>query len=169
LLLLTVMAAIGGTAIYMLAVDSSWGIELNDLVVRLTGRRLFSGRDLFWSELVSAIQASPFIGYGAGTLAENFTDYEWSSHNLYLQIMLQAGLVGLVALFTFFTTIWRLLWGGRHHPAVRLTAAFFIGIVLREVFEVSMIQNNLQTGAFTWLIVGAGLSAARLSVQSSRL
>lgn len=165
LFLLVIVAAVGGTAVYVLAIDSAWGVQLNELLIQLTGRRLFSGRNLFWGDLLNAIQASPLTGHGAGALAENFTAYSWSSHNLYLQVMLQVGLVGLVALFLFFGVVWQLLWAGRRQHTVRLTAAFLVGIMLREVFEVSMIQNNLQTGVFAWLIVAAGLSSARQTSQ----
>lgn len=165
LFLLAIAAAVGGTATYILSVDAVWGAQLNELLVEWTGRRLFSGRNLFWGDLLNAIQAKPLIGYGAGALAENFTDYGWSSHNLYLQVTLQVGLVGLVALFMFFATIWHLLWAGRGSRMARLSAAFFIGILLREVFEVSMIQNNLQSGVFAWLIVAAGLGASRITDQ----
>ena len=157
----TVVGALVVTWFYLIAPQREWGWRLQELTVDLTGKNLFSGRQLFWGELVDAIALKPVLGYGAGARAETFTSFSWSAHSLYLQVTLQVGLVGLVLLLVLLWVIWARLWPGRHQTVVRLAAGFFLGMLLHQSFEVSLIQNNLGNGFMFWFIVGLALSAAR--------
>lgn len=157
----TVVGSLVVTWFYLIAPQHEWGWRLQELTVDLTGKNLFSGRQLFWGELVEAIALQPFFGYGAGARAETFTSFSWSAHSLYLQVALQVGLVGLALLLLMLWVIWARLWPGRHTVVVRLAAGYFLGMLLHQSFEVSLIQNNLGNGFLFWFIIGVALSASR--------
>lgn len=159
--LITVAGALVITWLYLIAPNHEWGWRLQELTVDLTGQNLFSGRQLFWGELVDAIALRPIFGHGAGATAEPFTSFTWSAHSLYLQVTLQVGLVGLGFLLLLLWVIWGRFWAGRHSVAVRLAGGYFLGMIIHQAFEVSLIQNNLGTGFLIWFIAGVALAAAR--------
>ncbi|HZJ09589.1 MAG TPA: O-antigen ligase family protein [Trueperaceae bacterium] len=162
--LVTVTGALVVTWFYLIAPQHDWGWRLQELTVDLTGKNLFSGRQLFWGELVEAIRLQPWFGYGASARAETFTSFSWSAHSLYLQVTLQVGLVGLGLLLFLLWVIWARLWPGRHSLTVRVAAGYFLGMLVHQAFEVSLIQNNLGNGFLFWFITGVALAAARRRV-----
>jgi len=170
-LLVVFAASIATTWLYIAAPNHSWGWQLQELSLRYTGKGFFSGRHRYWDDLAAAIEARPWFGYGAGTVAETFTGLDKSAHNLYLQTSLQVGMLGLGALLLLLWVVWGQLWPGRKSILVRLSAAFFLGILTHQIFEVSLTQTNLATGFLVWLILAIGLSQARCSdlQQSAKL
>lgn len=130
----------------------------NDLVYQYTGKNILSGRNELWSQLLVLIENKPFFGYGSGALPRDFINMDLSAHNLYLQIALQVGIVGLSTFLLFLFFIWKTLWLNRHDPKVILLACYFIGILVHEVFEVTLIQNNFGLSIIQWLILGLGSS-----------
>jgi O-antigen ligase len=167
-LLMVFAASIATTWLYIVAPKHEWGWQLQELSLRYTGKGFFSGRHRFWDELVVAIEARPWFGYGAGAVAETFTGFYWSAHNLYLQTSLQVGVLGLGALLLMLWVVWGQLWPGRESIYVRLSVAFFLGILTHQIFEISLTQNNLATGFVIWLILAIGLSQARFSYLRQR-
>lgn len=159
--LATTAGALVVTWFYLIAPQHAWGWRLQELTVDLTGKNLFSGRQLFWGELVEAIELQPWFGYGAGARAETFTSLSWSAHSLYLQVTLQVGLVGLALLLLLLWVIWARLWPGRHSLVVRVAAGYFLGMIVHQSFEVSLIQNNLGNGFLFWFITGVAVAASR--------
>ena len=133
------------------------------------GLPLLSGRETLWPMLIQKVKNRPFVGHGSKAPTrfvrkhrrfENRADarLELSAHNLYLITAYQTGFVGLFVLFVFLTAIWRLLIQSIHIPIGRLALAFFIAILFRENFEISLTQNNLQMGLGEWAIIASGLS-----------
>jgi O-antigen ligase len=134
-----------------------------------TGGNLLSGRQTFWPEILALISERPVAGWGSGALPQNLLGQELSSHSLFLQWTLQLGLVGLALLFACFTSVWAALYRGRHLVLVRLSAAFLVGSMVRETFEVTLLQNKLVgIGSLAWVIFAIGLHAAMAEGGSSR-
>lgn len=129
---------------------------LNQVTGGVTGEGLFSGREILWLGLMQAILQSPVWGYGPGALASDFLPTDLSAHNSYLTVALQMGLLGILAYMGLLSRIWLLFWPGRNDPRVRLAAAFFIAILLHQVFELVFIQDKLAFNLSQWLIVGIG-------------
>jgi O-antigen ligase len=130
----------------------------NALVVQYTGKNLLSGRQRLWSVLLNVINYKPYFGYGSGALPNNFLNTELSSHNLYIQTTLQVGIVGLVFLLIFLFFIWNKFWINRFDKKVVISACYLLGIIVHQVFEVTLTQNNFAIGALQWTIIGLGLS-----------
>jgi O-antigen ligase len=159
------VSAIVATWGYIIAPNYAWGLRLQELSLAYTGKNLFSGRQRFWGELVSTIELQPWFGYGAGAIAQTFTGFDWSAHNLYFQVLLQVGVIGLGGLILMLWGIWREFWQGRHNKIVRLSASYFLSILVHQVFEVSLTQNSLANGFLIWLIIAIGLSYSWRSSQ----
>lgn len=141
----------------------------NYLVYEYTGKSLMTGREKVWLESFSFIQENIWLGHGAGSIPSDFMDVELSSHNLYIQIALQTGILGLSTFLLFLLSIWRMLWHGRKDNYCRLSASFFIGILIHQSFEVTLTQNNVSFGLFQWLIISIGASFAYQMYKQKRL
>lgn len=141
--------------------------ELNELSLRFTGKDLMSGRNTIWVQLVDIISLKPWFGYGSSIEPEDFLTHSLSAHNLYIQIGLQVGLIGVSLLILFFFVIWKSFWKNRFDIKVRLTSCFFVGILIHQTFEVTLTQNQFSIGLVQWLIVAFGLSFTLKKNQES--
>ncbi len=127
-------------------------------MIKHTGKSIHSGRDTIWSLLLDFISQKPLLGYGSSTLPSDFFETTLSAHNLYLQITLQVGLVGLTIFAIFLYSIWKKFWDNKLDNKTRFSAAFFIGIIIYQLSEVTLTQGNFAFGLIQWLIIGVGLS-----------
>ena len=130
---------------------------LNELSLKYTDKPLLTGRNTIWSQLVDLISMKPWLGYGSSVAPEDFLSTSLSAHNLYLQIGLQTGIVGIFLLLSFFFLIWKTLWKNRNDRKVVLVSSFFIGIIVHQTFEVTLTQNHFVIGLLQWMIIGFGL------------
>jgi len=142
--------------------------ELNNLSLKITGKPLLTGRNTIWSQLIDLISLKPWFGYGSSVVPEDFLSTSLSAHNLYLQIALQTGIIGvlLLALFLFF--VWKSFYKNRHDPKIILVSCFFIGILIHQSFEVTLTQNQFALGLLQWIIIGFGLNYALNKNQIKR-
>lgn len=140
----------------------TWDIypKLNELSIRYTDKPLLTGRNTIWSQLVDIISLKPLLGYGSGTIPEHFLSTSLSAHNLYLQIGLQVGIIGLLFLGLFFFFIWKIIWKERFDQKVVLCASFLISIIVHESFEVTLTQNQYSIGLLQWIIIAFALNFA---------
>jgi len=155
---ITIITLIAVTFLYPLAANHPDALLWNQYVRQYTGANLFSGREDFWLLLIEAIMQKPLLGYGASATPGHFLPIGLSSHNLYIQIALQAGLTGLGLIWLLLFNIWKLFYYGKNNLYVRLAGSFFIAMMIYQVFEVSLTQNNLAVGLILWFIMGIGVS-----------
>jgi O-antigen ligase len=83
-----------------------------DVAVQGPGDEVTSGRFDIWSRLAPEILRSPIIG--RGLFSTQWSDFArfggyWASHphSLYLGILMDAGIVGVVVMFLFYRFVWR--------------------------------------------------------------
>ncbi|WP_182914124.1 O-antigen ligase [Paenibacillus sp. 1011MAR3C5] len=131
----------------------------NYYMIKYTGKSINSGRDQIWGVIGDIVMNKPFFGHGAGAIPVDFTNWELSSHNQFLQIALQVGLVGLAILILVLFLIWNQFWKNRNDKRVMLTASYFIGIIVYQLFEVTL-THNATASVIQWMILGLGLSFA---------
>lgn len=156
--LFTIAFLIAFTYIYPNLYGTELGKQLELLSREYFNKNFFSGRENLWLVAFDAIKNSKWFGYGAGMTPEKLFAFDLSLHNLYLQMLIQAGIVGIATLFFVLVMIFKELKKSLDNIITRNTFAFFIGILVHECFEVSLTQNNLTTGLFYWLILGIGLN-----------
>lgn len=70
---------------------------LNEISM-LFGKSFYSGRNILWQQLIDSID-NPWFGIGAGANPLYLIDSTLSSHNLYIQLLMQVGIVGLCVFF----------------------------------------------------------------------
>jgi len=139
---------------------------VSEFVYTYTGKRLLSGRDRIWEQLTELINKKPILGHGTGTIPEDVIGISLSSHNLYLQTALQNGYLGLSLLFILFFIVWKSFWHSRKEYSTRLSASFFIGILVYQSFEVVLTQNKMDTALMFWFIISIGVSNSINHVKS---
>lgn len=146
------------TILYPLASTHPDAAIWNQFIKEYTGANLFSGRDRFWLLLIEVILQKPIIGYGASAVPSHFIPIGLSSHNLYIQIALQVGLLGLGLVWLLLLNIWKIFYFGKKSIYVRLAGSFFIAMLIYQIFEVSLTQNNLAVGLVIWLVMAIGVN-----------
>ncbi|WP_269051143.1 O-antigen ligase family protein [Sporosarcina sp. G11-34] len=137
--------------------ESKIGLFLNEKSIDIFGKNFFSGRQVLWKDMLVQINDKLFFGFGVGTRAGDITEYRLSSHNQYLQLLTEVGLVGLIAFIVLLWSIWILLIKKNNFTS-NLSASFLIGILVYESFELSLFQNNYSIGLLMWLIMTIGIN-----------
>lgn len=130
----------------------------NNIVYEYTGKNLFSGREVLWRIMIDIINEKIFFGHGSSVQLGNFLNVGLSAHNLYLQIALQVGVVGVFLFLYFLFNNWKSIWLNRHDVRVKLFACYFLGIIVYQLFELSLLQNHFALSIIQWVIIGLGLS-----------
>lgn len=127
---------------------------LNNFIFELTGKELYTGREILWKETIDLIAIKPIFGYGSGVTLDDFWHNGLSSHNLFLQIALQSGYLGLSLFISFLFLIWTCFWRQRNRKTVILSAAFFIGIIIYQEFEVLLVLSSVRKSILLWFVIG---------------
>jgi O-antigen ligase len=145
----------------------------------------FSGRTNVWNFVMGAIAEHPLAGYGYGIfwLGENAPgaafwfwsrQYELHAHNGFLQLLLDAGAVGMVLFLCALLVLLRRLlslsrsWeGDRLAPWVAMVLGFFLACNLSES---RILQgNDLLTMLFVWSVARVNLAWWRRGVTAGAL
>lgn len=133
------------------------GYEFNNIVRQYTGGNFFSGRNRIWETAFTYIKEAPMIGYGINNKILRSAGIELSTHNTYIHILLQGGIIGLSIFSMFMYSIWNRYYNYLDNDIVIVSAAYLIGILIFINFEVTLIGNTVVTAIFLWLILGIGL------------
>jgi O-antigen ligase len=126
-----------------------------------------SGRLHFWQTTLQIIAANPFLGVGLNAFGVAFTRYDtWSgfyrveqAHNEYLQILAEAGVVGLLLAAAFIYFLFRRGWQVftttrdpfRRGVCLGAMAACF-GILIHSIFDFPL---RTPSNFLTFLIIAA--------------
>ena len=109
-----------------------------------------------WQAAINMATDSPLFGFGLGNYEVVYDDYRlinWEeplghAHNLYLNLLAEAGLLGLIAYLAFWILIFRITWSLRRQPDqfARSIAVGLLGcwsyIAVHSVFD-NLYVNNL--------------------------
>lgn len=142
---------------YIATYNTSLGVYLDELSRQYLHKGFYSGRQRLWGGIFQAINESPFFGQGLSALPADFLDTGLSSHNLYLQVLLQSGYVGLFLLIVLLWLIMERLMSQPMDNNVALSIAMIVAVVIQETFEVCLLQNHLMVGLMMWMIIGVGI------------
>ncbi|HGA0509159.1 TPA: O-antigen ligase family protein [Bacillus pacificus] len=134
--------------------EYDFALEWNSKLLELTGKSLFSGRQLVWKDLLNSAMENPLLGYSFDMRFNG----GMSAHNMYLEIILQSGILGVGLLLILFYCFWLYLCRYGHYANSRISGAALIAIIIHQLFEVTLIQNNLAIGIMQWIIISLGFS-----------
>lgn len=133
--------------------------KLNELSKIYFHKNFFSGRNIIWKNLFEYIKIKPLLGYGAGVVSTDlYPDFEGSTHSFYLQVLIQVGWIGMFLWLLFFKIIWNMFWYDKDNEITRISAAFLIGILIQNIFELTFYSNKIAIGIIQWLIIAIGIS-----------
>lgn len=134
------------------------GLIINGLFRRYTGGNFFSGRNIIWSLLFDYIKLRPIVGYGMDNNVLALAGITKSSHNTYIHLLLQGGLLSLILFFMIMYNIWKRFFHYLYNDTILSVAAYTIGTLAFINFEVTLIGNSTVTAIFYWLVLGIGLA-----------
>jgi O-antigen ligase len=156
---------------------SPFAARLDEWSVSTTGQTFFSGRQIVWSVYILLISSAPWLGHGFAfdkiidtALLEGLPEHYagLSAHNLYLMISVQTGVVGLLTFGLFVVGIWNLLARNPGNRAFRLAGPAFLAFLVHEIFEVTLVQNNLLGAWPMWLLIGFALRESQSECAEQR-
>lgn len=123
----------------------------------LFGKFLDSSRPFLWSESLKILSGwQYFIGAGTGKLPEIARFENSSFHNTYLQLFIQNGILGLIALIAVFKKLWNLIISNEIDEMSYLVISIFIGVIIYNCFETTLLQNKTFLGIVEWLTISIG-------------
>ena len=138
------------------------GFQLEALSREWLNKNFFSGRELVWKMVLLAVRGNEAFGLGLQMTPSMIYNTSISSHNMYLQTMLQSGVVGLCLLLCLFWTIrGKLVECGDFSS--RVGASFLLAMLVHECLEVSLTQNNFTYGLLIWAVLGISLALGKKS------
>lgn len=168
----TLVILIVFTYTYVQLQYSEIGYIINNIFREYTGGNFFSGRNRIWEITFNYIEDAPILGYGIDNGILKLEGIKLSTHNTYIYILLQGGLIGLIIFSMFMYSIWKSYYYYLENDIVSVAAAYLIGILIYINFEVTLIGNTVVVGIFMWLILGIGLiecNNEKLSMQKASI
>lgn len=128
------------------------------------------GRIQSWQTGFRALEDSPLLGVGANNYvrtwdtyaARNVRERAYAAHNMWMQVLVELGLIGIALFATMFFLILRGLWRSRAHPEVGQEARALIASLIALV-----ICGSTGGYAFNWFfymvlgLAGAVIAYAR--------
>lgn len=131
--------------------------KLEAWMLEHTGKSIMSGRADIWGRLNNLMDLRPIFGFGPNTVATDVIGREASSHNLYINMALQIGYLGLLIFILILFTIFMSYVSKGSNRLVKLSAAAFIAILAHQLFEITLVQNQLSIGLLQWLVIATGV------------
>lgn len=142
--------------------------SLNNYIVNLTGKRIFSGRELIWRGLLRLISKKPLFGYGSGIHAEDFFVSDLTSHNLYLEISLQTGLIGLTLFFIFLFFLWKNFYSAKDDLSIKIAGSYFVGLMVYQLFELSLLQSTVYIAITSWILLAFSMALTNNNTKPTK-
>lgn len=147
--------------LYTYSEDIEFFNILNEFSRKYFNKNFHSGRNIIWKNSFVFINEKPFLGYGSGIVPDDIFDNSGNStHSFYIQVLLQVGWLGMMFWCLLFYSIWDMFWHTRMNKATRLSASFFVGILIQNMFELTFYSNKISIGIMQWLVVAIGISRA---------
>ncbi|MEW5422469.1 O-antigen ligase family protein [Amorphus sp. 3PC139-8] len=188
---LILVALLGAFTGLMLLVLGLQGWSFWDLLGKVSGDSTFTGRNELWAAALSYIGDNPFLGRGFGAHWSVPPDahpllnkYGWwssnyddlisynQSHNGYLDIAVQLGVLGAVVVAVFLVSLANTIWiifqlGARHGEdpvPIYAVSCLMIGILSLNLFESTLFFPSAPLGA-VFFLVSIYLTSWRLNLK----
>jgi hypothetical protein len=136
------------------------GNKINLFVFNITEQSFFSGRQVVWGVIIANIIKQWIIGFGLGNNILATNGITMSTHNLYLHLMLQGGIISVVFFILFLFSLFKNYYT-QNTKTLRWAIAYFFGILLLTGNWVFMITNALAPSIFLWMAVSFGIIESR--------
>lgn len=138
--------------VYIWLYTSQYNELLNALSYQYTGKLLFSGRVEIWLEVIDSIEHDFLFGLGTGVLPEEVTGKQLSSHNSYLQMIFQNGILFFIS-FLIFTLSSGLMRKPYSKYELRSKISALV-LLFCASFEVFLFQSSIFMSIVFFIILG---------------
>lgn len=144
--------------------------QADQLSKKLFQKSLDSSRPGLWRTSLAELSWWQWlIGKGTGILP-SIERYDNSSfHNSYIQLLMQNGVVGLAILYALLGSFWKKLAAYAEDNIVKFVLATFVGIMVYNCFETTLLQNKTFLGIVQWLVLMLGLLRCKQLQRKERL
>lgn len=144
--------------IYIESQSTLFGDELSEISNSYTGQTIYNGRQRIWDEALNEIWQRPLFGHGYSFLVERLDQIPMNSHNLFLGVMFQWGIVGICAFMLLLKTVWSRLTGVAFANGSFVYVAFFVTTLILQMLE-SQISGENHTAMFAiWTVLSIGMA-----------
>lgn len=167
---------VSGLLFLLLVLFTVFGIILtNDMHIAALRYDTAYWRLHVWEDTFKMIQDSPIFGHGINTFMHIFQEYRRDvgtnptyAHNSYLQLVAEAGLLGLIAFLWIFVRLFRwflssvTIYGIKNDDFILLAMGLLSGIVaflLQSFFDNHF--YSLQLSIYLWFMVGLFVATVR--------
>lgn len=133
------------------------GDTVNEIVIKYTGTRLFSGRDAFWPYIIEKILSAPIFGNGIGISVSEIYDTNFSTHNLFFFILLQTGVVGLIIYIYMMYCMWEEYLKIDKKDG-KVFAAFLVAILIQQTFSLGLLSGKMALAIPSWTLLALGVT-----------
>lgn len=154
------------TIVYPLLYGTPLGASLEAMSREYLNKNFFSGREIVWRMVLETIQGNEVFGLGIDMVPSMIYNTGFSSHNLYLQTILQTGIIGLAFIVALLWSVLGRLGKNRCWRSC-VGIALSVSILVHECFEVSLTQNNFDVGLLFWVLMGIAISVSRAGSAAS--
>lgn len=129
-----------------------------DFIYNMTGKRLYSGRNIIWNLIIDQIKLKPVIGFGSSISIQEVISRNLSAHNLYLEIAFTSGMFGLSLIIKYLSNIWQRLFNNNNSLVIRFVSSYYVGILVLSITEVFFFRAFISLNYIIWIIIALGLS-----------
>ncbi len=146
--------AIAMPFVYVWLSEQPIGEMLNLYVYEHTGEYFFSGRNRIWKVIIDGMSGNWLLGLGFGNslLADNGIIY--STHNLYMYLCLNGGIIMLILFSLFMYSIWRKIQhNASSDSSVIVGKAYILGLLVFLDMELFLLANNIVISLAWWITI----------------
>lgn len=157
LFLVALAGVLAFTIVYPSLLGTELGTQLELMSREYLNKNFFSGREEVWKMVLNAVQGHELLGLGLSMTPSDIYNTTLSAHNLYLQTLLQSGVVGLFLVLALLYLAYRRLSMASSWSSC-IGAALIVALLVHECFEVALTQNNFIYGLMYWAVIAIALS-----------
>lgn len=144
--------------LYIYITNFSWYDDLNNYSILYFGKNIDSSRGLIWKTSYDSLEFWQVLtGAGTGKLPDLEAYIDSSFHNSFLQLLMQNGIIGLSCFISILWVMWKIIAETHDEMIQRFVLSVFLGIILYNCFETTLLQNKAFLGIIQWFIISLGI------------
>lgn len=145
----------------------SWYDKVNQYSQQFFHKNIDSARPHLWSTELARLNGHILNGLGTGVLPQMNRYAESSFHNTYIQLVIQNGVIGLGIFLLFMDALWKEIVKKSEFIVGKYILSVFIGVIIYNCFEVTLLSNKIFIGIVQWFILGIGINILRKEIYNN--
>ena len=134
-------------------------------VLSYSGSRFFSGRNVLWDYIFPVVSEYFFFGCGIGFSPGMIFETHLSTHNLFLFLRLELGMVGLLAFMWLLYAVWKSIFLQSFNKTKLVIQSVMFAILLQQTFSLGLLGGKGVYSILCWTVFLALLNNERKMVD----